>query len=113
MNAGGREPGHWRPWAPWLALLLWVISLVLGLQCIRSLLEIYYLIFGAFGSIVAAEQFATIIACGAGLLVMIVVMGTAEFHRTRIDQPISWRLFAWTLGGELAVLLVHYTLLHI
>ena len=113
MNAGGQAPGHWRPWAPWLALLLWVISLLLGLQCIRSLLEIYYLIFGAFGSIVAAEQFATIIVCGAGLLVMIVVMGTAEFHRTRIDQPISWRLFAWTLGAELAVILIHYTLLHI
>jgi hypothetical protein len=111
MNAGGPERGKWRPWAPWLALGLWVVSLVLGLETIHAALEIYYLVFGAFGSLVLAQQFAILFACGTGLVVTIVILGTAEFHRTRLDQPISWRVFAWTLGGELAVILLHRTLL--
>lgn len=97
-------PGTWRPWAPWVALLLWLLSLVLGMQAIYSALQLYYLILGVYGRLALAQQMAAPFVCVLGLLLIVVVMGTAEFHRTRIDQPSSWRVFAWTLGAELAVI---------
>ena len=111
MSRERRQPGTWRPWAPWVALLLWVLSLILGMQVIYSSLQLYYLILGTFGRLVLAEQFAAPFVCLVGLIVIGVVLGTAEFHRTRLDQPISWRVFAWTLGVELAVIILYLILL--
>jgi hypothetical protein len=113
MNRDRPLPGTWRPWAPWLALLLWLVSLLLGMQAVYSALQIFYLILGVFGRLALAQQFAAPFVCVLGLLLIIVVLGTAEFHRTRIDQPVSWRVFAWTLGGELAVIAVYYILIFI
>jgi polyferredoxin len=111
MSRDRRQPGTWRPWAPWVALLLWVISLLLGMQVIYSSLQLYYLILGVFGRLRLAEQFAAPFVCLVGLFVIGVVLGTAEFHRTRVDQPISWRVFAWTLGVELTVVILYLILL--
>jgi hypothetical protein len=90
---------------------LWIASLLLGMQTIYAALQLFYLIVGLLISVRLAEQFATVFVCGVGLLVIAVVLGTAEFHRTRIDQPISWRVFAWTLGVELAVVLLYFILI--
>jgi hypothetical protein len=104
------EPGRWRPWAPWLALFLWIVSLVLGLQTIYASLQLFYLIVGVLGGLELAQNFATVFVCLVGLVMIAVILGTAEFHRTRLDQPISWRVFAWTLGAELAVLILYFIL---
>lgn len=111
MSSGRPERGKWRPWAPWVALLLWIASLLLGMQTIYAALQLFYLILGVMGNLVLARQFATVFVCVVGLLVMGVVLGTAEFHRTHIDQPLSWRIFAWTLGVELAVVLLYLILI--
>ncbi len=97
-------PENWRPWAPWLALLLWIASLLLGMQAVYDTLQLFYLVAGVFGSLAAAQTWAAVVLCLMGLLLIAVVLGSAEYHRTRVDQPQSWRLFAWTLGGELAIL---------
>lgn len=110
MSSSGPERGKWRPWAPWVALGLWLVSLVLGLQTIYASLQLFYLILGVMGELELAQQFAAPFVCLVGLVMIAVILGSAEYHRTRVDQPGSWRLFAWTLGGELAVVLLHFFL---
>ncbi len=109
-ETGHVPPGQWRPWAPWLALALWVASVVLGMQAMYAAMELYLLVVATFG-LVTAQAFYTFFVCFAGLVLVAAILGSAEYHRTRIDQPQSWRLFAWVLGAELAIVLLHYFLL--
>lgn len=112
MSSGKSQPGTCRPWAPWLALLLWLASVILGLQAIYSTLQLFYLIFGGFGGNMAlAQRVAPAVVFVSGLVAIMVILGSAEYHRTRVDQPQSWRLFAWVLGAELALVLLHAFLL--
>lgn len=110
MTARGPEQGKWRPWAPWLALGLWAVSVVLGMQAMYASMELYLLVVATFG-LVTAQQLYTFFVCLAGLTLVGVLLGTAEYHRTRVDQPQSWRLFACVLGAELAIVLLHAFLL--
>lgn len=110
MTARGPEEGKWRPWAPWLALALWIASVFLGMQAMYAAMELFLLVVATFG-LVTLQSFYTPFVCLAGLALIIVVLGSAEFHRTRVDHPRSWQLFAWVLGGELALVLLHYFLL--
>jgi hypothetical protein len=87
-----------------------VVSLVLGMQAMYASIELYLLVFAMVGA-VTAQDFYAVFACLAGLTMVAVVLGSAEYHRTRVDQPSSWRLFAWTLGVELAIVLLHAFLL--
>ena len=50
------------------------------------------------------------VAIVLGLALMLVVIGTAEYHRTRVGRSESWRLFGVTIAVELAIVILHYFL---
>ena len=111
MSQHVSRPDRQRLWAPALALLLWVATLLLGMQALYAALQLYYLFIGSFGfALDQAQRSAPLLVCSLGLLLMMMVLGSAEFHRTRVGQPQSARLFAWVLGVELAIVLLYYFL---
>jgi hypothetical protein len=111
MSQPASTPAWRRLWAPGVALVLWVATLLLGMQALYAALQLYYLFIGAFGfPLDQAQRSAPLLVCGLGLVLMMVVLGSAEYHRTRVGQPKSSRLFAWVLGVELAVVLLYYFL---
>jgi hypothetical protein len=90
-----------------LAFVLWLATAILGLE---ALYIVYQL--GLFGlvwlgvSSVRAARFAPLVLFGLALAYLVFIIGTTEFHRTHIGQAGSWKLFGWTFGIELALLLV-------
>jgi len=94
-----------------LAIFLWLVAFVLGLNTIYLLLQIFYLVYGGLGgSLSQAERFAPgmIFLLGVGFLIFIIA--TSEYHRTRVGTRESWRLFAWTIAVEVSIILLYYIL---
>jgi hypothetical protein len=94
-----------------LAILLWMIAFVLGLNAIYLLLQIFYLVYGALGgSLTAAERFAPVLIFLLGVGFLIFIIATSEFHRNHVGARESWRLFAWTIGAEVGIIILYYLL---
>jgi len=95
-----------------LALVLWLVTFVLGLECIYVLREIFYLIYISMGgSIVKAESFALGLVFILAIASLVFFIGTAEYHRKRPGTRESWRLFAWTIAIEVSLIVLYYILL--
>jgi len=95
-----------------LALVLWLVTFVLGLECIYVLREIFYLIYISMGgSIVKAESFALGLVFILAIASLVFFIGTAEYHRKRPGTRESWRLFAWTIAVEVSLIVLYYILL--
>ena len=94
-----------------LAILLWVVAFVLGLNSIYLLLQIFYLVYGALGgSLAAAENFAPILLFLLGVGFLVFIIATSEFHRKNVGTRQSWRLFTWTIAIEISIILLYYIL---
>jgi hypothetical protein len=42
------------------------------------------------------------------ILFLVVVIATTEYHRKRIGQRESWRLFGWTIASEVSIFILYY-----
>lgn len=91
-----------------LALVLWLASAALGLYSIYLVKELFILIFVSLGgSLSLAERFSLGILYFFGLVYMVFIVTTTEFHLKRVGRSESWRLFGWTLAVELSILLLY------
>jgi hypothetical protein len=94
-----------------LALILWLVTFVLGLEGIYTSKGIYTAImFGLGQNIADVENSATFVVFLVAVGFMIFTIATAEYHRVRIGKPESWRLFAWTIAVELGIQVLYYFL---
>ena len=94
-----------------LAIVLWLVSFVLGLQAIYSLMQIISLIRVALGGNLATIQASTpIVVFLLALIMLIYVIWSTEYHIKRVGKPESWRLFGWTIAVELSIILLNYFL---
>ena len=94
-----------------LAVVLWIISAVLGLQSIYYIKELFYLIYVSLGGgIPQAERFVPALVFILALLYLVFIVATTEYHIKRVGRPESWRLFGWTIAVELSILILYYLL---
>lgn len=94
-----------------LAIFLWLVTFILGLNAMYLLLQIFYLVFGALGgSLIRAERFAPGLIFLLGLAFLIFIIATSEYHRKRVGRRESWRLFAWTIAVEISIIILYYIL---
>ena len=103
-----------------LAVLLWLTSVALGIIEIvpvqGAILTLYAWILSRGGG--APEQlpnsyWSTVLLSQVimGLLAIVtvgLVVGTGEYHAKHVGERRSWRLFGWTLGIQILILLVTY-----
>ena len=105
------QPGSRQIVSTILAILLWMVSFVLGLNAIYLLLQIFYLVYVALGgSLSAAENFAPILLFLLGVGFLVFIIATSEFHRKNVGTRESWRLFTWTIGIEISLILLYLIL---
>lgn len=94
-----------------LAVVLWLITFGLGLEAIYVTKNLFSLIFLSLGGSLALIETVTLwLMPILGLLFLVFIIGTTEYHRQRIGQPASWRLFGWSLAVEVSIVLVYYIL---
>ena len=101
------SPAGTRRWTTLVVVfVLWMLSLVLGLYAIYSLQEtvvtLYALSGGREQSIAGLLRWAAL-AVSALLWIGIMLAG-GEFHMKHAGEPKSWKIFAWTFGVEIAVI---------
>ncbi len=89
------------------ALVLWLVTVGLGIADIYFVREIFFAIFARFstdGRTAALLGDLLVMVCAIVLVGFVVA--TAEYHRKRLGKRESWKLFIWTLGVELAIVLI-------
>jgi hypothetical protein len=94
-----------------LAVVLWLVSFVLGLQGIYALPQIIGLVavrLGASVKVAGTAAYGLILFLAIGFLIFLIA--STEYHRKRIGRPESWRLFGWTIAVELAIVILYYIL---
>ncbi|MBE3145460.1 MAG: hypothetical protein IMZ61_16285 [Planctomycetes bacterium] len=93
-----------------LAVLLWLISLILGLADIDFFYQIIVSIFARFwpSQYWAATLTANVSVVVLALVFIAVVIITSEFHYKHAGEPASWKLFAQTIGSELVIPVVAF-----
>jgi hypothetical protein len=91
-----------------LAIVLWLVSFVLGLQAIYDLSQIIAVIQVALGSSLENARLATpVLVFFLALVFLIFIIWSTEYHLKRVGRPESWRLFGWTIAGELMIILLN------
>ncbi len=96
------------------ALMLWLATSVISLFAMHRALDIVMSIYAGFWGDYSpyGKSYSTAIAIRQlliipfSILLVILVIGGAEYHYRHIGEPRSWRLFAQTLGAELAIFLM-------
>ncbi len=94
--------------------MLWCVTSILGFLSLPYALNIATGIYAGFwgdygfygrtySTAVALRQF---LVFPLAILVIVVVIGGAEYHLRHVGKPESWRVFAQTLGAELAIFLM-------
>jgi len=92
-----------------LAVLLWIVSAILGLACVKLGSEIFIWIFAQFSLGVATiSALNWIVVIVLSLIYLGVLIATGEYHAKHYGKPGSWKLFLETLGVELLIILVAY-----
>lgn len=87
-----------------LALVLWLISLVLGLFDIYFTREIFYAIYARFSTLAGpAIGIGNAIIYIMAIVYLGFVVMTSEYHVKNVGKPESWNLFTKTLIVELAI----------
>lgn len=91
-----------------IVFVLWILSLVLGLYAIYSLQETVITLYAMSGgreqSIAGLLRWIAL-AVSAVLWIGIMLAG-GEYHMKHAGAPKSWKIFAWTFGIEIAVILI-------
>lgn len=94
--------------AIYTAVGLWALTAVLGLwvmaAIVQDILPRLFASLGLDGGLY--EVVYNLLALTLGLVWIGVVVGGGEYHRSRVGRRRSWQIFAWTIGVELALLLV-------
>ena len=96
------------------ALLLWLLTVGLGLEGINVIKNIFSLIavsLGGGGRAIEAISLWLVVLLAIFLVVL--VIGTAEYHWKRIGRRESWRLFGWTIAGEVSIFILYYLLYYL
>ncbi len=94
-----------------LAVVLWLLTLGLGMNGIYQIKEIFYLVVSSLGgNMQNAERYALILVFLLGLSFTAFVIGSAEYHRKYFGTEKSWRLFTWSLAMEASIILLYYIL---
>jgi len=94
-----------------MAVVLWLVTAVLGLEGIYLVKEIFYLIYVSLGgSVERAETFVPVLVFFLALAYLVFIIGTTEYHLKRVGRPESWRLFGWTIAVELSLVILYYLL---
>ena len=95
-----------------LAIVLWLVVFVLGLQAIYDLSQIISLIQVSLGmSPEDARLGIPVTVFILALLLLIYIIWSTEYHLKRVGTIESWRLFGWTIAVELSIILLSYFLL--
>jgi hypothetical protein len=83
--------------------------MILGLQAIYAVRDIFSFILVSLGSSLAeVEHFAPWLVLILGLVFLVFIIASSEYHRKRVGQPASWRLFAWSIAVEASILIIYY-----
>jgi hypothetical protein len=94
------------------AILLWLLTLVLGLEALYILFQVFLLLFVLFGgSSALAERLGLVVLFVMGIGYLAMAIGTGEYHRKRVGQLSSWKVFGWTLAVEVALPILYYLVL--
>jgi len=94
-----------------LAIVLWLVSFVLGLQAIYDLMQVIALIRVSLGGNLNQIQLsAPVTVFFLALVYLIYTIWSTEYHLKRVGSPESWRLFGWTIAAELSIILLNYLL---
>lgn len=90
-----------------LALALWLISIAGAIASIYWVRQIFLASVMTFGGrVLEAESIAPFLVAFVGLVVVVVIIGSTEYHRRHFLKAGSWRLFAWMIGIEAALAIV-------
>ena len=97
-----------KKWVLMMALGLWVITTVLAFWLMLVIREMILRIYIQYlpASPAGAVVLGTWIWLPLGILFIAVAIGGAEFHYWRVGQPISWKVFGWTLLIQLGILVL-------
>jgi hypothetical protein len=90
-----------------IALVLWLITVGLGLLDIYVVYQVAQVIGLNAGSerrVIEITGYCALLILG--LLFVAFVIGTAEYHRKRVGQRRSWRLFTITIVVQVLILLI-------
>lgn len=91
-----------------VAIVLWLVVFVLGLQAIYDTTQLLMLLQVALGG--GLDQAHTS-AMGSvfvlALAFLVFVIWSTEYHIHRVGTMQSWRLFGWTIAVELSIILLH------
>ena len=99
-----------------ITLVLWLATAALGLVeilFIRGMVMRAYVRFlgdssrQSYWTAVNLGMWATLILA---LIYIAFVIGTGEYHRSRVGQRSSWKLFGWTIAVELLILLLYFVI---
>ncbi len=95
-----------------LVLLLWLASAVVALAEIILGARVAQAIYVRAGGTTLAmyNLIFQVVALVLGLVALGFIIGSAEYHLTRAGQKGSWRLFAWSYGLELLLLILYFVL---
>ena len=95
-----------------ITFILWAVTAVVGLVeilVVRRIVERGYMRLwgdssrGSYWTAVNLGMWATLILA---LIYIAFVIGTGEYHRSKVGQRSSWKLFGWTIAIELLILLL-------
>jgi len=96
-----------------LALVLWLITVALGLWEVYVLRQLYYLIYARLAGRFGGGDYESADAIGHCLLPVLAfgfiafAIGTGEWHRLNLGRPRSWKVFAVTIAIQLMILLIY------
>jgi hypothetical protein len=100
-----------------LAFILWVGTAILGIYEIYLVREMIFAIYARSvdGASTVTDYWAALALGNVALLPLSIawialVMGGGEYHFKRIGQRGSWKLFGWTIAGELLILTLPWLL---
>jgi hypothetical protein len=100
-----------------VAFVLWLATAAIGLWEIALGRDILIGLFARFSDVSQSEyeafkQAQLAGSLGIGLIMVLAIVwiiafiGGAEYHYRYLGQPRSWRLFAWTIVIEIAILVL-------
>ncbi len=96
---------------------LWLVTAVIGfwqIELVRELLlrlvahfsSAGFSSYDAFRQTQIAGGLGTSLIIVAAIIWIVAIIGSAEYYRTHLGQPIIWRLFMAILGAEMGIFLL-------
>ena len=94
-----------------IAIFLWLLTFGLGLEGINVFGKLVGLIVVSFGgdvrTVSAISPWLTFLL---GIIFLLFIIATTEYHMKRIGRRESWRLFGWSIAVEVSIIILYYLL---